>query len=249
MMMVGGSCTGIAQTDPGLKAIISGLFGLPFGLIMVLITGSELFTGNAALVTTAVLEGKATLGQLTKSWVFSFGGNIVGSIALAALAVFAGLFTSNPVAVKAAVAKTSLTWGEARPLPHPRIPPTQQPACTHDFHACPWKYNRTNRAAMQAFARGILCNWLVCMAIWMALCENTLPGKATAVLFPIPAFIAIGLEHSVANLFIISAGIMAGAKVSWADMWINNLVPVTLGNIVGGAFCVGFALWLVHRKK
>lgn len=102
---------------------------------------------------------------------------------------------------------------------------------------------------MQAFARGILCNWLVCMAIWMALCENTLPAKATAVLFPIPAFIAIGLEHSVANIFIISAGILAGADVSWADMWINNLVPVTLGNIVGGAFCVGFALWLVHRKK
>lgn len=102
---------------------------------------------------------------------------------------------------------------------------------------------------MQAFARGILCNWLVCMAIWMALCENTLPAKATAVLFPIPAFIAIGLEHSVANIFIIAAGILAGADVSWADMWIKNLVPVTLGNIVGGAFCVGFALWLVHRKK
>lgn len=129
MMCVGGSCTGIAGTDPGLKAIISGLFGLPFGLIMVLVTGSELFTGNAALVTTAVLEGRATMAQLTKSWVVSFTGNIVGSIALASLAVFAGLFTTNPVAIKTAVAKTSLSWGAVR-IP----PPSHQHQGLHTWH-------------------------------------------------------------------------------------------------------------------
>lgn len=89
-----------------------------------------------------------------------------------------------------------------------------------------------------AFIRGILCNWLVCMAVYMASGCSTMIGKMTAVWFPISAFVALGLDHSVANMFIIPLGILRGADISIAQMFTNNLIPVTLGNIVGGAVCV-----------
>jgi formate transporter len=111
MMMVGGRCTGIGTADPGLKAIISGLFGLPCGLMMVLITGSELFTGNTAVVSAAALEGEVGVGSLLKSWIVSYLGNLVGSIMLAAMAVYAGLFVGGQPAVSLAVAKTSMGFG------------------------------------------------------------------------------------------------------------------------------------------
>jgi formate transporter len=114
MMQVGGNCPGLATTNPGLKAIISGLFGLPCGLLMVLITGAELFSGNAALVVSAWLEKKATFQQLCKSWFFSYAGNFVGSILLAAIAAYSGLLDLSPVATNLAVAKTNLAWGPVR---------------------------------------------------------------------------------------------------------------------------------------
>jgi formate/nitrite transporter len=89
-----------------------------------------------------------------------------------------------------------------------------------------------------AFVRGILCNWLVCMAVYMASGCSTMIGKMTAVWFPISAFVALGLDHSVANMFIIPLGMMRGAEISIAAMFTKNLIPVTLGNIVGGALCV-----------
>jgi formate transporter len=101
---------------------------------------------------------------------------------------------------------------------------------------------------VQAFTKGVLCNWMVCQAIWMATAASTLPGKAVAVMFPIPAFVAIGLEHSVANMFLIPAGILAGAPVSWGDFFFTNLLPVTLGNAVAGVVCVALAYCAVFGK-
>merc|ERR1719416_137967 len=89
-----------------------------------------------------------------------------------------------------------------------------------------------------AFVRGILCNWLVCMAVYMASGCASLIGKMVAVWFPISAFVALGLDHSVANMFMIPLGMMRGAEISIADFFIKNLIPVTLGNIVGGFLCV-----------
>jgi len=89
-----------------------------------------------------------------------------------------------------------------------------------------------------AFVRGILCNWLVCMAVYMASGCSSMAGKMTAVWFPISAFVALGLDHSVANMFIIPLGIMRGASVTYKQMLLGNLLPVTLGNIVGGLLCV-----------
>jgi formate/nitrite transporter len=195
---VGGACPGIAQTNPGLQKIIFGAFGLPFGLIMTLITGGELFTGNTALVTAAVKEGKATYKDLAKNWVSSYAGNFVGSLILAYLAFKSGTLGNAPASVAIASAKCSLPFDVA-------------------------------------FVRGILCNWLVCMAVYMASGCSTMIGKMTAVWFPISAFVALGLDHSVANMFIIPLGILRGAEITVGQMFVKNLIPVTLGNIVGGA--------------
>jgi formate transporter len=101
---------------------------------------------------------------------------------------------------------------------------------------------------VQAFVRGVLCNWLVCLAVYMASATTTLPGKFLAILPPISMFIALGLEHSVANMFIIPAGIFAAGEVAWADCLLSNLLPVTLGNTVGGALCVAFMYSSVYSN-
>lgn len=181
--------------------MILGAFGLPFGLIMTLVSGAELFTGNTALVTGAVMEGKTTKQNLIKNWTASYLGNFVGSVILAYLAYKSGTLGAAPGAVNIAVSKCSLPWDVA-------------------------------------FVRGILCNWLVCMAVYMASGCSTMIGKMTAVWFPISAFVALGLDHSVANMFIIPLGMLRGAEISVATMFTKNLIPVTLGNIVGGALCV-----------
>ncbi|KAL3945304.1 MAG: hypothetical protein SGBAC_000580 [Bacillariaceae sp.] len=198
---VGGACPGIAASNPGLQKIILGAFGLPFGLIMTLVTGGELFTGNTALVTAAYKEGEIELKDLVKSWVTSYVGNFVGSLLLAYLAFKSGTLASGPASVAIATAKSNLPWDVA-------------------------------------FVRGILCNWLVCMAVYMASGCSTMIGKMTAVWFPISAFVALGLDHSVANMFIIPLGILRGAEITVKQMFLKNLIPVTLGNIVGGALCV-----------
>lgn len=213
MLSVGGACPGLAATNPGLKSIISGAFGLPFGLFMTLLTGAELFTGNTALVTMAMLEGKATLSQLTKSWSASYIGNLIGSIAFALLVSMGGTLVGGGASVGVAVAKTSLPFG-------------------------------------QAFVRGLLCNWLVCMAVYLASFAKDVAGKMVSIWFIISSFVALGLEHSVANMFIIPLGIFSGAPVTWKAFVMKNLLPVTLGNIAGGAimvaavFCATYGTWL-----
>lgn len=101
---------------------------------------------------------------------------------------------------------------------------------------------------VQAFARGILCNWLVSAAVWVANATTSAPGKAVAVWFPISAFVALGLEHSVANMFFIPLGIALGANVSISQFLVANLLPVTLGNIVGGALCIATAYAVCYGK-
>jgi formate/nitrite transporter len=211
MLTVGAACPGLAATNPGLQKIILGAFGLPFGLFMTLMSGAELFTGNTALVTMAVLEDKADMGQLIKSWTASYAGNFVGSIVLAALVFLGGTLVGGGASVAVATAKTS-----------------------HSFTV--------------ALIRGILCNWLVCMAVYLASMAKDTAGKMVAIWFPISAFVALGLEHSVANMFIIPLGIFSGAAVSWKAFFLKNLLPVTLGNIIGGAVCVAAAFSMAYGK-
>ncbi|MCI4463369.1 MAG: formate/nitrite transporter family protein [Caldisericum sp.] len=199
------------------------------GLMMVVVGGAELFTGNN-LVLIAALDKKVTWGELLKNWVVVYIGNFVGSIILAAFLFFGGTWSLNgnlvgANALKVALSKTSLTFA-------------------------------------QAFFRGILCNWLVCMAVWMAMASKDVIGKLFAIYFPIMAFVASGFEHSVANMFFIPYGIflksnpkvleVAGktladlANLNWGTLFTVNLIPVTLGNLVGGAIFVGAVYWYVY---
>jgi len=215
-LSVGGACPGIAAANPGIQKMIFGAFGLPFGLMMTITTGGELFTGNTALVAAAVAEGKTTKKDLIKNWSASYLGNFAGSLLIAYLCFKSGTLGSGPASAAIATAKCSLPFDVA-------------------------------------FVRGILCNWLVCMAVYMASGCATMVGKMTAIWFPISAFAAMGMDHSIANMFIIPLGMMRGAEITVAEMFTKNLIPVTLGNIIGGVlFCMapfGYTFGKWGKKK
>ena len=215
------------------KALAGALFST--GLMLVLVAGGELFTGNCLIVISCI-EKKASWTGMLRNWLIVYAGNFVGSLLLAWFILQSGQlgFSAGMLGgftIKTAAYKTGLTF--------------------------------TN-----AFYMGILCNWLVCLAVWMSLGAKDIAGKLLAIFFPIWLFITSGFEHSVANMYYISAGIMAksnpewvaqaiqlGASpekingLGWESFLINNLVPVTLGNIVGGSIFVGIAYWLSYLYK
>ena len=200
----------------GLEKFVFGAV-FPVGLIIVVLAGSELFTGNVMFMTVGVLDGTASVGGLAKNWVVSWIFNFVGALFVAyVLAYLSGIATADPVSANAmtvAKAKVSMAWD-------------------------------------QAFFRAIGCNWLVCLAVWLANASDDIIGKIFGIWFPIMAFVTIGFEHSVANMFFIPLGMFLGAKgVTWSTMIMNNLIPVTLGNIVGGAIFVACIYWYTYLKE
>lgn len=209
------------------KFMTGAVFSL--GLMLVVIAGAELFTGNNLMVST-VLEGQTTWGAVLARWVVVFVANFIGSLLIVLLFHYSGLWKTGggalgAAALKLAYAKVGLGWGEA-------------------------------------FVRGVGCNWLVCLAVWMALAARQTVGKIFAIFFPIMGFVAIGFEHCVANMYFIPVGILlrdwAGvappqgldpALLGWGSFFWANLVPVTLGNIIGGTVFVGFSYWSVYLRK
>ncbi len=182
------------------------------GLILVVVGGAELFTGNALMVM-AVVDRLITPSELLRNWVIVYFGNFAGAVAIVVAVYLAGLL-DGPFGVTAAAiasAKAELGW-------------------------------------LQAFFRGVLCNTLVCLAVWLTLAARTVSGKILALVWPIASFVLLGLEHSVANMYLIPQGMMAGAGVS-AGALVYNLLFVTLGNIVGGAGGVALAYRLAYRPS
>lgn len=200
----------------------------PGGLMMVILAGSELFTGNCLLVI-PLLSRKIRMMQMLRSWVVVYIGNFIGAILVAAIAVFSHQLSifSGAMAISAlgtAVAKCSLTFGDA-------------------------------------FLRGIACNFLVCIAVWISFAARDVVGKIVGLYFPIFLFVLSGFEHSVANMFYGPVGILAkgvpeyaqlaadaGVDLSvltWGNFLVGNLLPVTLGNVVGGLL-VGIVYWLCY---
>ena len=196
---------------------IAGACIFTAGLAMVVIAGSELFTGNN-LMLTALFAGKIGLLKLLKNWFFVFLGNFLGAIFIAALVTLSGVF--NPVSdtvITTAIAKTSLPFFEA-------------------------------------LLRGILRNVLVCIAVWMAFSANSVQGKIAAVFLPVMLFVLCGFEHSIANMFYIPAGILQGAFTgatapTISAFLLHNLLPVTLGNLIGGAIIVASTYYLIYHRK
>ena len=203
----------------GLEKFVFGAV-FPVGLIIVVLAGSELFTGNVMFMTLGVLDGTADIGGLAKNWVISWIFNFVGALFVAyVLAFMGGIVPADPTNAIAAKA-IAVSEGKVK----------------LDF--------------LTAMIRGIGCNWLVCLAVWLANASDDIIGKIFGIWFPIMAFVAIGFEHSVANMFFIPLGIFLKAPgVTWANCITANLIPVTLGNIVGAAIFVGCIYWYTYLKE
>jgi formate/nitrite transporter len=215
----------------GLGRVLAGSV-FATGLMIVLTAGAELFTGNN-LIIVSVMDRKVTVGKMLLNWVFVYIGNFVGSVCIAWMMSQTGLFNSSAgllggVTIRIAAGKTALP-----------------------FHS--------------AFFSGVLCNWLVCLAVWVSFGSKDIAGKVLTTFLIISLFVTSGFEHSIANMYYIPAGILAKANPQWLDLsrvstenlaglnWgtfvTRNLVPVTLGNIVGGMILVGMFYWLALTKK
>jgi formate/nitrite transporter len=216
-----------AHMGTGFTRFLSGaVFSL--GLMLVVIAGAELFTGNNLMISSA-LSGQIGFGKMLGRWALVYAANFAGAILVSLIWVFSGLWKMGDgalgaYAVKAALGKVNLTF-------------------------------------LEALLRGIGCNWLVCLAVWMALASRQIIGKIFAIFFPIMGFVALSFEHSVANMYYIPTALFlkdwlgvalpAGAdpaNLSWLGFLWRNLLPVTIGNIIGGAVFVGMSYWSAYLR-
>ncbi|MCJ7432630.1 MAG: formate transporter FocA [Anaerolineales bacterium] len=208
------------------------LVGLVFclGLILVVVAGSELFTGNN-LIVMAWANGKVSTSALLRNWGIVYLGNFVGSVATALVIFFSKQYTF----AGGGVGTTALNIANGK----------------------------VDLGFVQAIALGIMCNALVCMAVWMTFSARDTAGKIAAIIFPITAFVAGGFEHCVANMYFIPIGLFikdfdpvftasTGLDLSgltWGTFLINNLLPVTIGNIIGGSLFVAGVYWFIYLRK
>ena len=222
--------TGTEAVSWGFAKLI-GAMTFATGLMMVVLTGAELFTGNVMMMF-SVIEKKITWAKLFRSWSIVYIGNFIGSIILAFL-VYYGAMCHN---AHDALGVNTLTNA----------------------------HMKVNLSFCEAFCRGILCNWLVCLAVWMATSSRRVIGKIFAIFFPIMTFVASGYEHSVANMFFIPSGILMKsvpsvvaasgftadqlATLTWKTFFVHNLIPVTLGNIIGALVFVVLLFWMAYLR-
>jgi formate transporter len=213
-----------AQLSFGIARVLGGV-AFSLGLILVVVAGAELFTGNNLLVM-AWADRKITTAEMLRNWVLVYVSNAVGAIGLAVVVYLSHHADMNQGAVgleyvKIAAGKTALPFWEA-------------------------------------FFKGVLCNLLVCLAVWLALAGRSVTDKVLAIVFPISAFVAAGFEHCVANMYLIPLGIFLKdsvaattnintASLDWSG-FIGNLIPVTLGNIIGGSVMVALVYYLIYRR-
>jgi len=235
-MSITNAADGSAAFSTGLPYGVTRLLaGLVFslGLILVVVGGAELFTGNT-LIVMAWANGKVTTQALLRNWSIVYIGNFVGSFATAVMMFFTKQYTfgNNAIGISAlntGVAKSSLTF-------------------------------------IQAIALGILCNALVCLAVWMTFSARSTLDKIAAIIFPITAFVAAGFEHSIANMYFVPYALLIKIfdptfiehvsskvanldKLTWGNFFIFNLIPVTIGNIIGGAVLVAAVYWSVFLRN
>lgn len=185
------------------------------GLILVVVGGAELFTGNN-LIVMAWADKRITGRQLLRNWVLVYLGNFLGAVATAGFIALSGALDINSGAVGA----TAATIAESK----------------------------LQLAPIEAFIRGILCNALVCLAVWLCFAARSVTDKILAILFPISAFVGLGFEHSVANMYVIPVAMFSGLLESDISGLLVNLGVVTLGNIIGGSLLVALVYWVIYRR-
>jgi len=213
--------TGSSALPLGVARLLAGLV-FSLGLILVIVGGAELFTGDNLMVM-ALAGGKIGLGEMLRAWGIVYAGNLLGALGVAIMVVLSGDHSMGggavgDLAVRIAEAKMAL------PVP-------------------------------EAFILGLLCNVLVCLAVWLTFAARTVTDKILCIIPPISAFVAAGFEHSIANMYFIPVGLLlgwrSGGDVGLAELggFVGNLVPVTLGNIIGGGLFVGAVYWFVYLRK
>jgi formate/nitrite transporter len=223
------------------KLILGSVF--PVGLIIIVLTGAELFTGDAMLAPMAAFIHKISWAQVLNLWVWVYIGNLIGSI------VYAYIMAYGPLTGWSAAGVGSVNaFGLAA------------------VNIAIGKVGYVGMAATwSAFVKAIGCNWLVNLAVLLGICADDLIGKFFGIWFPIMAFVSTGFEHCVANMYFIPAGLFTApflsadqiaaigaekvASLTWVTMWTNNIIVVTIGNIVGGMFFVGVIYWVAFRKE
>ena len=215
----------------GVTRLLAGLV-FSLGLILVVVGGAELFTGNN-LIVMAWASGKVTGRALLRNWVIVYIGNFIGAIGTAVLMFFTRQYSFGANAIGIAALKTGIA--------------------------------KSDLTFLQAIALGILCNALVCMAVWLTFSARSTIDKIAAIIFPIAAFVAAGFEHSIANMYFIPYALFIKMfdvdfvnkvadkvpgleKLTWQAFWIKNLVPVTIGNIIGGAVLVAAVYWAIFLR-
>lgn len=217
----------------GMTRFIGGL-AFCLGLILVVGAGAELFTGNT-LITVATASRKVSPGQLIRNWIIVYIGNFVGSLLIAALVYYSFQWKADKMAVGVTAYNIAAT--------------------------------KVSLSFATAFCAGVLCNALVCLAVWLCYGARSAADKVIAIIFPVTAFVALGFEHSVANMYFIPFGMMLSRTSEFmshsgvasalkcdpsaftiSSLMINNLLPVTLGNIVGGGLMVGLAYWTIYLR-
>jgi formate transporter len=216
----------------GVTKLLGGLV-FCLGLILVVVAGAELFTGNN-LIVMAWAAGKVSTGRLLRNWVIVWMGNLVGSVVTAAIIFLGRQYTMG----SGAVGLNALTTANSK----------------------------TGLDFIQALMLGIMCNALVCLAVWLCYSAHSTTDKIMAIIFPVTAFVAGGFEHSVANMYFIPLGLFIKqfapaafwesikktpadfGHLTWGNFFIGNLLPVTLGNIIGGALMVGLVYWFAYLR-
>jgi formate/nitrite transporter len=223
------------------KLVLGGVF--PVGLIIIVLTGAELFTGDAMLAPMAAFIHKISWAQVINLWIWVYIGNLIGSIVYAYIMAY-GPLTGWSAAGVGSVNAFGLTA----------------------VNIAIGKVGYVGMAAnWSAFVKAIGCNWLVNLAVLLGICADDLIGKFFGIWFPIMAFVSTGFEHCVANMYFIPAGLMTApflsadqiatigaekvASLTWVTMWTNNLIVVTIGNIIGGMVFVGVIYWVAFRKE
>ncbi len=219
---LGSQIASCCAADPSAARMISSVV-FPIGLFMVLIGGAELFTGNC-LIIIPVLSGRAKLSGMLKNWVLVYFGNMVGGFLIALIAASSHIYSFAGNSLAEAVVQTAVT--------------------------------KANISFSDGLLRGILCNVLVCLAVWCSFSADEIAGKVLALWFPVMLFIICGFEHCVANMYFIPAGMLASAlygipadSLSLFGFFVTNLIPVTIGNIIGGSVCVGAVYYAIYLKN
>ena len=222
-----GALLGTATSFAFMGAVTTGqpLVGaliFPVGLVMIVILGLKLVTGSFALVPLAYLERRSSVGSVIGNWGWVFLGNLLGSVAYGVLLVLTNFWHTEPTGIAARIVATA----EAKTI----------------------AYEALGAAGIiTAFVKAMLCNWLVCLGVVMAMASSSTIGKLVGAWLPISVFFAQGFEHTVVNMFIIPTGMLMGAKVTVSDWWLWNQITVTLGNLVGGFTFTGLALYVTYK--